>query len=91
MNGDDDGGAWLPIFDSATTPAELAVIIDQQVQIAMRAVREQINAWPSVSARERIAAFALAEPIVRARTTAQLTSAWQRLQGEAASGSAWIH
>jgi hypothetical protein len=83
---DDDRPAWLPLFDSTCSRAELAQIIEEQIHISLVSVLEQV-ATMGMGPRDRIIALALVEPIIRSQTVRALLAGWHQLQSDAAAST----
>ena len=78
--------AWTCVCDATTTRDELAPIIETWIHAELVSVLEQLFEQ-GIGARDRIAALALVEPVIRAQTATALRAGWQRLQVDAAAGS----
>jgi hypothetical protein len=90
MTGDDS--AWRPAFSVYSTPADVDAAIEEWTAWAVDDLHAQLEADPAFTPGQRIAALALAVPVIRTRTRAAMMAGWRQLQAEArGSTSGGIH
>jgi len=77
---------WRCLFTAETSREELSLIIERECDDALADVRAQIDAMTGATPAQRVQMLDFMRPIVRERMEKDLTSCWQRLQLEAASG-----